>query len=275
MEQHQPGSLTVVGTGIKFAGHITVEAQAFIEQADKLFFGVNDPLLAQWLQQRNETAESLTHLYAQGKLRRDTYQEMVAVIMAAVRQGQQVCVAFYGHPGVFVSASHEAIRQARAEGYSAYILPAVSAEDCLFADLGVDPAQVGCQSYEATEFLLHGRQPDNSAALILWQIGVVGNLYKTAQPGNKRGLTLLLQRLIPVYGEDCVVTVYEAAQYPAFPPRIDKVPLGQLATVTLRPISTLYIPAQHPLAWDEGVMVQLGIGWEDVTWVVQGDSLPK
>jgi hypothetical protein len=36
------------------------------------------------------------------------------------------------------------------------MLPAISAEDCLFADLGVDPADHGCPSYEATDFLVHG-----------------------------------------------------------------------------------------------------------------------
>src|SRR2546429_6584747 len=45
-------------------------------------------------------------------------------------------------------------RQAREEGFEAEMLPAVSAEDCLFADLGVDPGDEGCQSFEATSFLL-------------------------------------------------------------------------------------------------------------------------
>jgi hypothetical protein len=34
------------------------------------------------------------------------------------------------------------------------MLPAVSAEDCLFADLGVDPGAAGCQSHEAADFLI-------------------------------------------------------------------------------------------------------------------------
>ena len=68
------------------------------------------------------------------------YARIVGDILDAVRGGASVCAAFYGHPGIFVTPSHDAVRRARAEGYPARMLPAVSAVDCLFADLGVDPA---------------------------------------------------------------------------------------------------------------------------------------
>jgi hypothetical protein len=54
-----------------------------------------------------------------------------------------LCVALYGHPGVFACVGHEAIERARAEGIDAQMLPGISAEDCLFAELGVDPAVGG------------------------------------------------------------------------------------------------------------------------------------
>ena len=65
---------------------------------------------------------------------------MAEAILEPVRAGKRVCAAFYGHPGVFVLPSHDAISRARAEGFEATMLPGVSAEDCLVADLGVDPA---------------------------------------------------------------------------------------------------------------------------------------
>jgi hypothetical protein len=34
----------------------------------------------------------------------------------------------------------------------------------------------GCQSYEATDFLVHRRKTDKSSALVLWQAGVVGKV---------------------------------------------------------------------------------------------------
>ena len=54
---------------------------------------------------------------------------------------------------VFVQPSHESIAIARLEGFSARMLPGISAEDCLFADIGLDPGKDGCQSFEATDFL--------------------------------------------------------------------------------------------------------------------------
>ena len=77
-----------------------------------------------------------------------------------MREGKRVCAVFYGHPGVYVRRPTPRSRRARQEGYQARMLPAVSAEDCLFADLGVDPGEHGWQSWEATGFLLRGYEPD-------------------------------------------------------------------------------------------------------------------
>ena len=65
-------------------------------------------------------------------------------MLQEVRLGKVVVGVFYGHPGIFVAPSHRAISIARAEGYEAKMLPAVSAEDSLYADLGVDPSRCGC-----------------------------------------------------------------------------------------------------------------------------------
>src|SRR5438132_13458000 len=43
------------------------------------------------------------------------------------------------------------------------------------ASRDVDPAVGGCQSYEATDFLLNGPIIDPSSQLILWQIGTLGD----------------------------------------------------------------------------------------------------
>ena len=84
---------------------------------------------------------------------------MADAIVAEVELGKTVCAVFYGHPGVFARPSHLAIERTRALGHRAEMLPAVSAEDCLFADLGVDPGD-GCQSFEATNFVV--RPPGGS-----------------------------------------------------------------------------------------------------------------
>ena len=76
---------------------------------------------------------------------------MIERIMIEVRAGKYVCALFYGHRGLCYP-SHNAIAIARQEGYDAVMLPAVSAEDCLYADLGVHPSVPGMQIFEATDF---------------------------------------------------------------------------------------------------------------------------
>jgi hypothetical protein len=194
------GSLVVVGTGIRTVGHLTMEAVAWIKQAGKVLYVVGDPVAEAMLKELNPGgAESLTVMYAEGKQRIETYNEMVERTLACIRAGMLTCMACYGHPGVFVYPSHESIRRARAEGYSARMLPGISSEDCLFADLGVDPGIGGCQSYEATDFLLNGRVIDPSSSVILWQIGVVGDATFKAAGYDLSAMPLLVERLLAIY----------------------------------------------------------------------------
>ncbi|MGH2345657.1 MAG: SAM-dependent methyltransferase, partial [Chloroflexota bacterium] len=72
----KPGSLMVVGTGIKCVGQITLEARGWIEQADRVLYAVLDPVTESWIRQANAHAEDLSIYYGEGKLRRDTYREM-------------------------------------------------------------------------------------------------------------------------------------------------------------------------------------------------------
>ncbi len=259
MLEVKSGSLTIVGTGIQFAGQITLEARAHIKQAEKVLFLVSDPITADWVRDINPTAESLYPYYQQGESRMIAYVEMTERILCEVRKGLRVCAVFYGHPGVFVYPSHEAIKQARLEGFSAKMLPGISAEDCLFADLGIDPARTGCQSFEATDFLIHKRKFDTGCLLILWQIGCIGDLTFKLEPYDTHGLHVLTEYLCQYYDATHPTIVYEAAEYPIFDPTIEHVPLAKLAEAQISPISTLYIPPQTQASLDDEMLGRLGI----------------
>lgn len=254
------GSLTVVGTGYLAAGQVTAEAEGCIRTADKCLYLVSDPVTAVWIQRLNPTAESLQDAYAPGKRRRESYREMVERMLTPVRQGLDVCAAFYGHPGVFAFPSHEAIRQARANGFEARMFPGVSAEDCLFADLGLDPATHGCQSFEATDFLIRRRRFEPSSNLILWQIGAIGvATYEGEDLWSRAGLRVLVEVLLQHYPAGHETVVYEAAVYPVCDPLILRVPLGSLAESRVSVISTLYVPPLHPAPLDLTMLDRLGI----------------
>lgn len=54
------GSLVMVGVGIKIVGHVTLETQAFIEQAEKVLYMVaNDPMV-DWIRTLNLQQKRLT-----------------------------------------------------------------------------------------------------------------------------------------------------------------------------------------------------------------------
>jgi uncharacterized protein YabN with tetrapyrrole methylase and pyrophosphatase domain len=253
------GRLIVVGTGIKTVAHTTIEARAHMEQAEKLLYLVADPATIHWIRTLNPSAEDLYRFYEEGKRRLTTYEEIIERILTCVREGAKVCVALYGHPGVFAYPTHEAIRRARLEGFEAQMLPGICATDCLFADLGFDPGDAGCQMFEATDFLLRRRKFDPSSHLILWQISTIGVLTHELQMFDKNGLNTLIEELAQSYGMDHEVVVYEASQFPVCGPVIRRVRLASLPEAGITGISTLYIPPKNRGSIDPAMRQRLGI----------------
>src|SRR5262249_18635462 len=148
-------------------------------------------------------------------------------------------------PGVFVYPSHESVRRARAEGFSAKMLPGISSEDCLFADLGVDPGIQGCQSYEATDFLANGRKIDPTSAVVLWQIGLVGDATFKTGGYDLSALPLLIERLLQYYPMNHPIYLYQAAILPGCEPTIIPVTVATLGYVALSAGYTAYIPPAY------------------------------
>ena len=236
------GSLTVVGTGITLSGQITLISESVIKNADIVLSVVTDSALAN-LQKLNSNTHCLREYYDVNSSRLITYGKMKQRIIDEVQAGKRVVAAFYGHPGVFVNPSHEAIKELRELGYCAEMLPGISAEDCLVADLGMDPSRFGCQSYEATQFLFRRYTIDPHMMQIIWQIGAIAEFNDPKNKTSHPGLAVLRDALLKVYPPEHEVIVYEAATIPLVPPRIEKIALRALDTIIPKPISTLVVPS--------------------------------
>lgn len=248
------GELVVVGTGINLVVQATLEAIDCIKRADKVFHVAMGPT-EEWLRRLNPSAETLRDCYAPGKPRDRSYRQMVERIVSAVRTGAYVCAAFYGHPGVVVDPARGAIRRARREGFPARMLPGISAEDCLFADLGVDPIVSGCQSFEATDFLMYRRRIDPTTALILWQAGLLGEPSLPPPAGSRSArLERLVTALRRYYDARHPVVLYEAAEFPGCIPSIKRISLGRLPKVGVRPMVTLYVPPKPQRRPDPAIL---------------------
>ncbi len=238
----QTGSLVCVGTGMMLGGHLTPRARSAISLSERLFMAVSDPIVEKWLENMHPDARSLQVFYQPGCPRDRTYQRMVETILSSVRKGIRVCAAFYGHPGVFACVAHRAVEAAHRAGFSARMEAAISAADCLYADLGIDPGKWGCQHYEATQFLTRKREVDSSAYLILWQVGVVGDETHSRLSTGKLERQLLQQKLLRMYPEDHLMTIYEAATLPISSFRSETIPVKKFVTVALSQHSTLVVP---------------------------------
>ena len=261
----QKGSLEIVGVGIQAGQQTTIEAIESIKSADIVLSLLSSDIISEfWLRELNKKVEDLRSYYEDGKPRAYAYMAMAERTMEYVRKGLAVTVVSYGHPGVFCFPAHEAIRMAKSEGYQARMQPAVSAEDCLFADLGIDPGSGGCQSFECTNFLLHKKRFDPTSSLILWQIGIIADItypqstYKK-EGYNKKGLSVLRDYLQEYYPKNHPVIVYQASSYPIAEPLIQKVPLEKLTDTSVNFISTLYIPPLGRGTIDQDMLHKLGM----------------
>jgi uncharacterized protein YabN with tetrapyrrole methylase and pyrophosphatase domain len=252
------GSLTIVGTGLCGREQITVEAAQIIGSSDKVLFLVENLVMADWIRNANPMSESLFPFYVGHSDLLQTYLHMTDHILSFVRQELNVCAVFYGHPGVFVFPSHEAIIRAREEGFKARMFPAVSAEDCLFADLGLDPGRRGCQSFDATDFLIRKRLIDTRVPLVLWQIGALGRI-EHASHYDYRHIAILSEVLQLLYAQTHEVVIYEAASNPLRDPIIEFVPLDRLVDASVTTRSTLYVPPRDDPSIDYEMARRLGV----------------
>lgn len=251
------GSLVCVGVGMTLGSHITPLARSHIEKADVVFTAVSDGVVELWLARMNPDVRSLQRYYREGKSRLETYREMVDAMLTEVRAGKRVCGAFYGHPGVFAWPTHKAIELARAEGHPAHMEPGISAADCLYADLGIDPGRYGCQHFEASQFMFYRRRVDTAAYLILWQIGVAGDrsLARFATGAPYRGL--LVEVLSRDYDPAHGVILYRAATLAISRPQIVRLPLGGLPEAKCDTDSTLVVPPRCALEPDAAILERL------------------
>jgi uncharacterized protein YabN with tetrapyrrole methylase and pyrophosphatase domain len=231
--------------------HITPLAKSYIEKSDVVFTVMPGGVMELWLAKMHPDVRSLQRYYREGKSRLRSYRQMVAAMLGEVRAGKRVCGAFYGHPGVFTWPTHKAIAMAREEGYRAHMEPGVSAADCLYADLGIDPGKRGCQHFEASQFMLYRRRVDTAAYLILWQVGVAGDrsLARFATGASHR--RLLVEVLTRDYGPAHEVTLYKAATLPTSRPEVVRLPLSALPEAACDMHSTLVVPPSSALQPDE------------------------
>lgn len=145
-------------------------------------------------------------------------------------------------------------------GIKANMLPAVSAEDCLFADLGIDPLHPGVQMLEATDMLLRQRTLLTDFHVI---ITCVGGIVFRGCDYLIHNFHVMIKHLQEVYGSDYIITHYVGAQYPMCGPLIERISLSEFleedTVKKITKISTIYIPPKEARKIDTKMALDLGL----------------
>ncbi|MCC2615800.1 hypothetical protein LJ739_06075 [Aestuariibacter halophilus] len=261
MNQQPPsqssGSIVCVGLGMTLGAHLSPLSRNHIAQADVVFVAVSNPVVEAWVMEMNPDVRSLQSCYQDGKDRRQSYRDMVDMMMQEVRAGKNVVGAFYGHPGVFALPPHDVIRKAREEGYYAHMEPGISAEDCLYADMGIDPGSVGSIHYEASQFMFYNRAIDTAAYVILWQVGIAGDKTYGMYSSPNAFRQVLCDQLLAYYPADHQIALYECPTLPIHGPRITWLPLSQLADAQTSQETTMVIPPARVAEKNHAVLEKL------------------
>ncbi|HBD7398676.1 TPA: methylase [Legionella pneumophila] len=238
--------LALVGTGIKTIAHITEETKGYICTCDKVLYLVNEPLLERYIHKLAKSSESLDAIYFNSKSREDAYNNLAQYIYRAIEDVDSLCVVIYGHPCVFATPGLLAL-SGLSDSIKTVVCPGISAQDCLYADLRFDPASGGIQSFDATEYLLYDRLVDTSSHVVVYQIGMVGNMGLPTNTVNLEAINFIKKKLIKLYKKGKKAIIYEAALYPGTHPKISEFDLEQLDRQELTTLSTLYIPPDEIL----------------------------
>ena len=239
------GRLVMVGTGITAVSQMTLEAVGYIQRADVVFYHVTNGPAATHIRKLNANAVDLYEYYGEGKKRRITYVEMAELMLREVRRGLTVVGVFHGHPGYFVSPARRALAIASLEGHETAMLPGVSAPDCMFSDLRVDPGVYGCQIVMASRVFQKKSIIAKTGHVVFLQVSAVGDSGFSFS-GYKNGtLPDFIEKLIQIYGEEQDSVYYMASIFPGFEPVINARKLSDYRdAATLQSIGAgiLYLP---------------------------------
>lgn len=243
------GRLVCIGVGMTAGAHLTPNARKHIEQANVLFADVPNGLFIAWLKEMHGDVRSLASFRNEQRSVHETNLSIAEALLAEVRRGANVCAAFYGHPGSFGGPARLAIEIARNEGFATHLEPAVSAEDCLYADLEIDPGRYGCQHYEAGQFMRYRRSVDSSAYLVLWNIDTPRDVL-VAESNTIAYRTVLLDALANDYPADHTIIVYRPATLMNRDPYVLQLPLALLPWAAIEPHACLVLPPAAELLPD-------------------------
>jgi uncharacterized protein YabN with tetrapyrrole methylase and pyrophosphatase domain len=170
-------NLYVVGSGIKTLSNFTKEFETCATQSDIVFYLNNDPVTKEWYQKYAKKSYDLDAIYQKDSQthRSNIYHAIADHIISEFKHYDNICFALYGHPFFCAQPALHAIEKIAKdrEDITIHSFPAVSALDCLWTDLKVNPAENGMQLYEASCMIYRKIPLLTQVDLVILQVGLI------------------------------------------------------------------------------------------------------
>lgn len=180
ISQNFMADISIVGSGIKFPEHLTLETIAVLEQCKSVY------TIASHLSNEENTPPSLKskiknlwHLYQPDRLRKENYRAMTEAILNAAHQESPIAYLAGGNPVVFDSVTQWIIESAKEHNLTVKVFPSISSIDTIMVDLKYEVAP-GLQIYDASMLIGLNIEPRVYISCILLQISTFGTSFTTA-----------------------------------------------------------------------------------------------
>lgn len=233
----------IVGLGIVNVRQITHEVDEALQRSREVLLVAQGFGMVEYVNQLCSNVTDLSSAYREGDNRINAYNMMTAKVIEAALDHPPVTFALYGHPLVFALPPFQILKIAPLFELRVKTLPGISAMDCLFVDLKLDPAR-GLQIYEATDLLLRQRPLQPDVPCLIWQIGAVETqLYsmRTSKPERFLRMKNYLLKFYPP--EHKIVAVYSSS-FPLAPSLLTEFAITDFESHSqeIHPGATLYVP---------------------------------
>jgi uncharacterized protein YabN with tetrapyrrole methylase and pyrophosphatase domain len=196
-----------------------------------------------WIRTLDADAEDLSMFYRPGVRRSLIYREISAHVLHQAQTLAPVALALYGHPLFFSTLSRMVLAGSQWLKMKSLVLPGLSSIDAIFADLQIDPGEVGLQIHEATELLLHKRSIDPIRGLLVFQPAQAGDLLHSDR-ASLSPFSLVTDYLLRYYPGSHSVYLVRSATEPWERATTLSVPLASIPEhgITLPADFTVYVP---------------------------------
>ncbi len=238
----------IVGLGVLNIDQITRETERAIRRSNEVLYVDTGIATQTYLESLCPRVTSLFETsYKETGKRLNAYHHMAARVLDAALDHPPVTFAMHGHPIVGAYAPFLIRDLAGLLALQVQVLPGISAMDCLFAELMVDPCVAGMQMYEATDLLLRRQSLQPDVPALIWQIGCVETTLHTMRVSKPERFERLRSHLLRFYLPQHVISAVYSTPHPLMPSTMHRFAVGNLCDYAhlLHPGFTLFIPAAH------------------------------